>query len=352
VVVHPSEDAVSMTTPPRSPRPASASPSAEQAVPPVREALEAQLARVASPAEAEAVLDQAERFAGDATEEERAQQTSQVPVAASTHVVKAARGPAPTAEASAGRAAPAASEEAPQVAQALVTAAAEGAGDKPDADAVGEAAQQALGQAAPAPVHPPGTERGRALLRAALLRRLGPLGGLDARGFIALNGVPHPAWLDATGHAIAVLTKGGGLWVAAVLGASLLGVPRSRRALLELAPSVAVTTAIVEYPVKHLVRRRRPFIDIVRALVVGQRPKSYSFPSGHTAASFATARVLSTVWPAAAPTFYGVAAVVGLSRIYVGDHYPGDVLLGALAGLVLSEASRRTVLRLTSQTRG
>jgi membrane-associated phospholipid phosphatase len=340
-----------MTTSPRSPRPAAAPLAAEQAAPPVRQALEAHLARIASPTEAEAVLDQAERFAGDATEDERAQQTSQVPTAAA-HVVGSARGFGPGADVSAGRAAPAAGEGAPRAAQALVTAAAEGAGDKPGADAVGKAAQQALGRGATAAVPPAATERGRALLRAALLRRLGPLGGLDARGFLALNGGPHPPWLDGAGHATAVLTKGGGVWVAAVPGAALLGVPRSRAALLELAPSVAVTTAIVEYPVKHLARRQRPFIDVVRALVVGKRPKSYSFPSGHTAASFATARVLSTVWPTAAPLFYGVAALVGLSRIYVGDHYPGDVLLGALAGVALSEASRRTVLRLTSLARG
>ncbi|HET6319948.1 MAG TPA: phosphatase PAP2 family protein, partial [Chloroflexota bacterium] len=105
---------------------------------------------------------------------------------------------------------------------------------------------------------------------------------------------------------------------------------------------------IVEYPIKAYFRRRRPFVEIVRALVIGKKPGSWSFPSGHTAASFASAWVLSTVWPRRAPAFFSLAATVGLSRIYVGAHYPGDVTSGALAGLVLADLIRRAVRRVSS----
>ena len=79
----------------------------------------------------------------------------------------------------------------------------------------------------------------------------------------------------------------------------------------------------------------------MRALVVGKKPGSWSFPSGHTASSFAAAWVLSKRWPRQSPLFFALAALVGTSRTYVGAHYPGDVVSGAGAGMLLSEATYR-----------
>jgi undecaprenyl-diphosphatase len=137
------------------------------------------------------------------------------------------------------------------------------------------------------------------------------------------------------------ITPGGWIWAGGVLVAGRLGAPRSREAFIALLPSMIGATWIVENPVKRFFRRRRPFIDIVRALVVGKRPGSWSFPSGHSASSFACAWVLARVWPRQAPLFFTLAASVGFSRIYVGAHYPGDVTSGALLGMVLAELIRR-----------
>ena len=132
------------------------------------------------------------------------------------------------------------------------------------------------------------------------------------------------------------------------LFAYLLRVPRSWTAVLTLLPSVLGATWLVEYPIKAYFRRRRPFVEIVRALVIGKKPGSWSFPSGHTAASFASAWVLSTIWPRQAPVFGVLASLVGMSRVYVGAHYPGDVLSGAVAGAVLAELIRRGMRRFIS----
>jgi undecaprenyl-diphosphatase len=130
--------------------------------------------------------------------------------------------------------------------------------------------------------------------------------------------------------------------------AYLLHVPRARQALTHLVPAVVGATWLVEYPAKAYFRRRRPFVEIVRALVIGKKPGSWSFPSGHTAASFASGWILSTVWPRQLPVFFSLASTVGLSRIYVGAHYPGDVLSGAVAGTVLAELIRRLVRRVVT----
>jgi membrane-associated phospholipid phosphatase len=200
------------------------------------------------------------------------------------------------------------------------------------------------------PAAPPGPRagRGRRLLKEALLRRMGPLNALDAEVYLAVNEGPHPAALDTIAWAVAMVTTGGWIWVIGALVSYLLRVPRSWVAVTRLVPSLAIATWLVEYPIKGLFRRRRPFVRVVQALVIGKKPGSWSFPSGHTASSFASAWILSSVWPRKAPAFYALAGLVGFSRIYVGAHYPGDVAFGAVLGMILSETVRRLAKRLSS----
>jgi undecaprenyl-diphosphatase len=63
-------------------------------------------------------------------------------------------------------------------------------------------------------------------------------------------------------------------------------------------------------------------------------PHSKSFPSGHSATSFACATVLAFFVPRAAPLFYVLAAAIAYSRLYVGVHWPTDVIVGSLLGVV------------------
>jgi undecaprenyl-diphosphatase len=79
-------------------------------------------------------------------------------------------------------------------------------------------------------------------------------------------------------------------------------------------------------------------------------PHSDSFPSGHAAMSFACATVLAALVPRAAPAFYVLALAIGYSRIYVGVHWPLDVVGGAVVGiataLLLLAVTRRRSVRL------
>ena len=78
-------------------------------------------------------------------------------------------------------------------------------------------------------------------------------------------------------------------------------------------------------------------------------PHSHSFPSGHTATSFAGATALSLLYPRATPAFFLLAAAIAYSRLYVGVHFPLDVVGGAVIGaataLLLLAVARRRLAR-------
>ena len=86
---------------------------------------------------------------------------------------------------------------------------------------------------------------------------------------------------------------------------------------------------------KHLVKRPRPFLEI-SALVPLHRSKSYSFPSGHTVLAFSVAfiayRILQKKYSIPALC---IAALVAFSRLYMGVHYPTDILGGICIGYLV-----------------
>lgn len=99
---------------------------------------------------------------------------------------------------------------------------------------------------------------------------------------------------------------------------------------------------------KNLVERSRPF-DVIQALTpLIPRPHDFSFPSGHTASSFAAAGVFFRRLPRrlGVPALI-LAAFIGVSRLYVGVHYPSDVLFGMLSGLALSFAAEKMIIILS-----
>ena len=69
-------------------------------------------------------------------------------------------------------------------------------------------------------------------------------------------------------------------------------------------------------------------------------PVSDSFPSGHAATSFACAAVLAWLTPLPKVALFGLAALIAFSRVYVGVHYPLDILGGAALGLAIATALR------------
>lgn len=87
--------------------------------------------------------------------------------------------------------------------------------------------------------------------------------------------------------------------------------------------------------VKRFVTRPRPYLALDGVnLWEGHILKDYSFPSGHTTASFSLATVIGMYYPVAAPFVLLLAWLIGVSRIYLGQHYPTDVFIGSVTGIV------------------
>lgn len=108
---------------------------------------------------------------------------------------------------------------------------------------------------------------------------------------------------------------------------------------LYIASSTAIT-ALFNFAVKRIVKRPRPFVTHIYLQPV-YRAGDYSFPSGHTSASFSTATALVRTYPkwyVIVPSF-AWAATVGYSRMYLGVHYPTDVTAGALLGTGMAFAT-------------
>ena len=185
----------------------------------------------------------------------------------------------------------------------------------------------------------------RRRLRRALVKDLLPMQKIDTEIFLEINQLPHPRWLNLLMRGLTIIMTRGDALVAGLFVAALSDPPRGARALGEVLPSLWISTFIIETPVKKFFRRRRPFIDVVRATVVGRRPGSFSFPSGHSAAAFAGAALLRRHYPRWTAAFYLLAVTVGFSRVYLGAHYPADVVIGGLGGTVLAETSRAVMVK-------
>ena len=130
---------------------------------------------------------------------------------------------------------------------------------------------------------------------------------------------------------ITYLATGGTVWVALAVVIAW----RLRRPLVPTGILAAVCVwgaDAVSHLLKATTNRPRPYVAMPHLHTLISRPTSNSFPSSHATTAFAGAVVLSFLLPRLCPLFLTAAALVAFSRLYVGVHYPTDVIAGAAIG--------------------
>lgn len=290
---------------------------------PIRRALREAVAKVDSPEKAEEVIERLETKAADLTvkDVEQTQPPHTTPASAAHEVEKAAQ----TAHGKKK------TEKVLETTARVLTSP-----DKHEREVISEAVQEVLNPEQQGAAPTAGSPEQREYLREAVLKRLKPMDALDANLFLLVNHLPHTRLLNVLFYGLTIIYQGGATWYVTMGIAALRKRRITRELVREVALPLLLSSALVELPIKTYFKRKRPFITIIQAIVIGRKPGTWSFPSGHSAAAFGGAWLLNHKFSRFWGLRYLVASFVAFSRIYLGDHYPGDVASGSLLGMIFA----------------
>ena len=140
------------------------------------------------------------------------------------------------------------------------------------------------------------------------------------------------AFLDNVMVPFTSVFNGGIFWLA--LCALLLIFRKTRSTGIVVLSAMAVAYLAGEVGIKNIICRLRPCVVDSSVPLALEIPASYSFPSGHTASSFAAATAIFSINKKRGAGALCLAALVGFSRLYLFVHFPTDVLCGMLLGVL------------------
>jgi undecaprenyl-diphosphatase len=161
------------------------------------------------------------------------------------------------------------------------------------------------------------------------------IGRLDLAAFQWLR-THHFPLLDSIMAGLSDIARGGAVWIALAFLIALLHKSRWP-GVVQVLLALVLASIVTDHAAKPYFNRSRPFESDTALRVYGYKPTTRSFPSGHAATAIAGASALTRLAPEARAVFWIFAVLIAFSRVYLGVHYPADVLAGALLGLAVGE---------------
>ena len=152
----------------------------------------------------------------------------------------------------------------------------------------------------------------------------------------------HTPVLDKFMTSVTKLGNAGIFWI--ILTVLFLLIPKMRKTGVDMAAALIIDLLLCNVLLKNLVARTRPYDVNTGIQLLVAKLRDYSFPSGHTAASFASATALyfageKKLWKPALV----LACLIAVSRLYLYVHYPTDVLGGVVIGIIAGYLGYRLV---------
>jgi undecaprenyl-diphosphatase len=152
---------------------------------------------------------------------------------------------------------------------------------------------------------------------------------LDQNIFLLFNHLPHTVFSDEVARFFSGIGTWGAVWIGIVVLFFLREEKKDHTFFLP-ALFVSIGALFSEFVLKALVARPRPTVEM-GALII-ESAENFSFPSSHALFAFAFAYILSRKEPKYAVGFYILAVCIALSRVYLGVHYPLDIVVGGILG--------------------
>lgn len=157
---------------------------------------------------------------------------------------------------------------------------------------------------------------------------------LDSQLFIFINRDLSNSFFDWLMPLVSYAGNSGLLWLSMAILLAVSNRNFSLRGLVLVVLALVSSFLLADIYLKEVVARPRPFVEITGVNLLIPAPQDYSFPSGHAATAFASAMVIVSFIPRLFPAVALMAVTAAFSRVYVGVHYPLDVLGGALLGVI------------------
>jgi len=161
---------------------------------------------------------------------------------------------------------------------------------------------------------------------------------LDRQLFLLINGLLHPPLADSLALFFSGVGRAGFIWFVIALFVFIREEKKDRWFFAPFLLTGGLSYFVSEIFIKPLVGRIRPLVEM-GAIIVDNQSTDPSFPSGHATIAFAMAVVLTNKEPKWKWIFYTLAIAIAWSRIYLGNHYPLDVIVGGLLGWSIGKIS-------------